>query len=122
MSQVRKRIQEINNPAVHSRRSFTTIGKVLKVHEKTNTCSVQYINNDGNYSNKDNVHIQIFMPGFIGWFPKVDDYVLISVSERNMAITGPADDAYHINTRGKIKTQKEVLSNTYGSTMAGSIF
>lgn len=122
MSEVRKKIQEINNPAVHSRRSFTTVGKIIKTNEKTNTCSVQYLNNDGFYSNKDNVHIQILMPGFIGWFPKVDDFVSVSISERNVIVTGPADDAYYMNTRGKIKTQKEILSSTYGSTMAGTIF
>lgn len=122
MSEVRKRIQEINNPAVHSRRSFTTVGKIIKINEKTNTCSVQYLNNDGFYSNKDNVHIQILMPGFIGWFPKVDDFVSLSISERNIVVTGPADDAYYMNTRSKTKTQKEVLSSTFGSTMAGTIF
>lgn len=122
MSEIRKRIQEINNPAVHNRRSFTTVGKVTHINEKTNTCSIQYINNDGYYSNKDNVHIQIFMPGFIGWFPRVDDFVCVSVNERNISITGPADDAYQVNTRSRIKTEKEILSSTYGSTMSGSIF
>lgn len=122
MSEIKKRIQEINNPAVHNRRSFTTVGKVTKINEKTNTCSVQYINNEGSYSNKDNVHIQLIMPGFIGWFPKVDEYVCLSIVESNMLVTGPADNTYSSKTRSKIQTKKEILSNEYGSTLAGSIF
>lgn len=122
MNQVRRKIQDINNPAVHNRRSFTTVGKVTKINEKTNTCSVQYINNEGSYSNKDNVHIQLIMPGFIGWFPKVDDYVCLSVTERNMTVTGPADNMYASTTRAKVQTKKEILSNDYGSTLAGNIF
>lgn len=122
MSEIKRRIQEINNPAVHNRRSFTTVGKVTKINEKTNTCSIQYINNEGSYSNKDNVHIQILMPGFIGWFPKVDDFVCVSIVERNIVVTGPADNTYSMTTRSRIQTKKEILSNDYGSTLAGSIF
>lgn len=122
MSQIKRKIQEINNPAVHNRRSFNTVGKVTKINEKTNTCSVQYINNEGSYSNKDNVHIQLIMPGFIGWFPKVDEYVYLSIVERNMVVVGPADNMYSSETRSKIQTKKEILSNEYGSTLAGNIF
>lgn len=122
MSEIRKKIQDINNPAVHSRRSFTTTALVTNISEKTNTCSIQYINNDGLYSNKDNVYVQIIMPGFIGWFPKKDDYVKISITERNIVIMGPADDSYQTQTRSKIQSRKEILSNQFGDTMAGSIF
>lgn len=122
MSEIRKKIQAINNPAVHNRRSFTTVGKITKINEKTNTCSVQYINNEGSYSNKDNVYVQLFMPGFIGWFPKVEDFVCLNITERNLVITGPADNTYAMSTRSKIQTQKEILANDFGSTLAGSIF
>lgn len=122
MSEIKKRIQDINNPAVHNRRSFTTIGKVTKINEKTNTCSIQYINNEGYYSNKDNVHVQLLIPSVIGWFPKVDDYVNVNITERNIVIAGPAEDAYVMHTRSKVQTKKEITASNYGSTLAGNIF
>ncbi len=119
---IKNKIKQINNPTVNNRRSFTTVGKIIAINEKTNECDIQYLNNDGNYSNKTNVYVKLNMPGVLGWFPKKDDFVSVEITDMSITIVGPAEDRYEVNTRPTIQTPKEALSSNIGCTMAGMIF
>lgn len=121
MSEIRNKLQEVNNPAIMNRRSFTTVGRILEINEKQNTCKVQYIDNLGYYKTRENVYVKLFAPGFIGWFPKVDEAVEITLNESNILITGPYSYDYS-KTSGQVKLNKDILYENKGGTICGSIF
>lgn len=121
MSDVLNKIQQINNPAVHNRRFINTIGKILAINEKSNTCKVQYIDNNGYYKIKDNICVKLIAPSIIGWFPKVDETVEIQINETNMIITGPFSYDY-IKKQSTIKNNKDILYDNIAGTIGGAIF
>lgn len=118
---IKDKILQMDSPAAHSRRSFMTVGKVTKSNEKINTCSVQYSNSQGYTSNKENVQVQLYSPGFHNWFPKVDEVVTLNISESYIKIIGPANSAYS-KTRADYSLKKDILSSNFGGTLAGNIF
>lgn len=121
MNNITNKIQQINIPAVHNRRNFTTTGKILSINEKANNCTVQYVDNNGYYTNKENVYIKLISPGVIGWFPKVDEIVQLQIAESNVSIIGPTEYNYS-SIVDKIKLNKDILSESLCGTIGGSIF
>lgn len=122
MSEIRKRIQQVTTPAIQNRRSFTTTGTITKVSEKTNTCTVRYIDKEGYSSNKDNVQVQINSPGIFGWFPKIGEQVIIELYDKKMIITGPLQKEYSSAFRSQYALEKEILHTNVGGTVSGMIF
>ncbi len=118
---IKDKILQMDSPAAHSRRSFTTVGRVTRADEKINTCSVQYSNSQGYISNKENVQVQLYSPGLFTWFPNVDDLVTLNISESYIKIIGPANSAYSKN-RAENSLKKDILSTNFGGSIAGSIF
>ena len=121
MSNAKKKIQQLNDPAVHNRRFLNTIGKILKINEKNNTCKVQYVDNNGYYKISDNVYVKLIAPSIIGWFPKVDDIVEIQINESNVLITGPYSYDYS-KQQSLIKKDKDILFDNIAGTIGGVIF
>lgn len=121
MSDVMNKLKQVNDPAVHNRRFINSIGKIISINEKANTCRVQYIDNDGYYKIIDNVFVKVLYPGIIGWFPKIDDMVELQINENFIIITGPYSYDYN-NIQSKIKTTKDILHDNVEGTICGSIF
>ena len=119
---VKQKIQQITNPAVVNRRSFTTHAKIVKAYEKNNFCDIKYLNKDGDYVFKKEVIVQLTAPGLIAWFPKEDDLVVVQISDSNIIITGPLEVEYGTKIRSSINMKKDILSSSFGSTLNGHIF
>lgn len=122
MNKVKEKIQQVSHPAIVNRRSFTTTGIVTKVCENTNTCRVRYIDKEGYYSNKDNVEVQVTSPGFFGWFPKIEEEVIIEIYDKNIMITGPLVKNYGASYRSRYALKQEILHSNVGGTISGMIF
>lgn len=122
MNEFRKKIQETSTPAVHNRRAFTTVAKVTASDEINNVCSIEFVDKDGYKSNKNNVPVQISIPGFIGWFPDIDEYVNIDEINGILIITSKYQQGYGSTIRSNNQTKKDIYTTSFGGTMAGSIF
>ena len=122
MNEFGKKISETATPAVHNRRAFTTVAKVTETDEINNVCSIEFVDKDGYKSNKNNIPVQIFAPGFIGWFPDVNEYVNIQEINGMFIITSKYQQGYGSAIRSKNKNKKDIYTTSFGGTMAGSIF
>jgi hypothetical protein len=122
VSEFRKKIHETTTPAVHNRRAFTTVARVTASDEINNLCSIEFVDKDGYKSNKNNIPVKVFAPGFIGWFPDVNEYVNIEETNGVFIITSKNEQGYGSAIRSKNKTKKDIYTTSFGGTMAGSIF
>lgn len=112
---IKDKILNLTSPTVHNRRSFTTIGTVLKVDEKNSCCNVRYIDNEGNYINKKNVSVRITDPKIQSWFPKEGDMVIIEMNEHSLYIDGPHYHNNNMKEKGEYRSGNNILSSaSYG--------
>lgn len=122
MSTFKSRIQkEIVAPAGHIRRTFTIIGTVIESDEKNNFCSVRFIDKDGYMSNKNNVPVVLYNSSIIDWFPKIGELVNIEQNGELVRIISKYEGAYGIHTRPGTELKKDVLCDSFDSTIAGVI-
>lgn len=121
MSQFFKTIQDKTNPAVHNRRDFSTVAKVISSDQINNVCSIEFIDKSGYKSNKDNVPVKIYVPGFIGWFPKSGDLVNIDTESDAYIITSAYESGYASNHRPGNQLKKDIYSGASGGPVGGTI-
>lgn len=122
MSEFSRKIKELNTPTIQNRREYSVVAKVTAINEKNNVCSIEFIDKEGYRSNKDNVPVKIILPGFVAWFPKVNEKVIVEIKENYLTITGKVEDGYGSVIRPKFTTKQDIYSTSFGGTMAGSIF
>lgn len=103
---------DIVNPAVANRGEILRkLAVVTKADEANNLCSIKYVDKDARESNKDNVPVRIYSPGFQDWFPEVDEVVTIEESDGMPVITGVPEEAYAINIAGQNDLESDMLSD-----------
>lgn len=89
-----------------------TIGKVIDCSERSNTCTINYINNENKPEIKTNVIIRIADPEHIGWYPKENDYVLVKIDGFQPVVIG---DATHLTNRNKLREKTKFDNNIFAS-------
>ena len=92
--------------------SVETIAKVIESSERSNTCTINYINNEGKPEIQTNVYVRLSDPETLGWYPKKDDYVLIKL-EANMPII--IGDATQMVSRNKLREKTKFENNIFAS-------
>lgn len=89
-----------------------TIAKVIESSKRSNTCTINYINNENNAEIKTNVVVRISDPDTLGWYPKKDDYVLIKLSGNVPIIIGDATQMVYNN---KLREKTSFVNNIFAS-------
>lgn len=97
--------------------SIETIAKVIESSERANTCTINYINNEGKAEIKTNVVVRLADPDNLGWYPEKDDYVIIKLDANNPVIIGSADQ---LVSKNKLR-EKTKFENNIFSTLTESI-
>lgn len=122
MSEIKNKIKtSIADPAAESRKVTLQTGIVIKANEKSNTCNVSYIRNDGKKINEENVPLLLNNISNMMWFPKEKEEVLIQIRENNVYILGPSYRQYN-TIRDKIKLKHDIFTDTNTDTLGGFIF
>lgn len=119
---LKNKILEQSNSVVQNRKDFTTIGKVTKIEESSNICTIEYLNANGILVEKNGVQVDCNIPNLISWFPKVNENVVVKISEDRISIQRTYSGNYSKDIRPKTKTEKEKLCDRFGSTLTGMIF
>lgn len=102
--------------------SLSSIAGIVKeTNEGANNCTVSFTDNNGAKQVKSNVPILITSKGFIDWFPKVNEQVLLQYKNGILYVVGPTYNDYS-SIRKDIKTEKDILTSTFIDTMGGYIF
>lgn len=92
--------------------SVETIAKVIESSERANTCTINYINNEGKAEIKTNVSVRLADPESLGWYPTKDDYVIIKLEANNPVITG---DASQLISKNKLREKTKFENNIFAS-------
>ena len=122
MNEIKNKIKtSIADPAAESRKVTLQTGIVIKANEKSNTCNVSYIRNDGKKINEENVPLLLNNISNMMWFPKEKEEVLIQIRENNVYIIGPSYRQYN-TIRDKIKLKHDIFTDTNTDTLGGFIF
>lgn len=114
--------QNVVNPIGRSDRAQKTNALITKANSKRNTCSIQYINNEGKKSNRDNVPVRIYSKGILGWFPETDDNVTIEVTGEHIEIVAVTDISYIGNVKSKLKLKGDIMSDSLIDVSSGFLF
>ena len=102
--------------------SITTLAGIVKeTNEGANNCTVSFTDNNGAKQVKSNVPILITNKGFVDWFPKVNDSVLLQYKSDILYVVGPTYNNYN-NIRKDIKVEKDILTASFLDTMGGYVF
>lgn len=92
--------------------SVETIAKVIDASERANTCTINYINNEGKAEIKTNVSVRLADVENLGWYPEKDDYVLIKLEANNPIIIG---DASQLIYKNKLREKTKFKNNIFAS-------
>ena len=123
MSLKSRLIENIVSPVATDKSTSSIDAKVTKVNERSNTCSIKYINNEGIPVEQANVPVQLHNIGIIDWFPKLNEHVLITTKGKgDITITGPSYGRNYNNIRYLTKLTEDIYSDISSATMGGYIF
>lgn len=92
--------------------SIETVAKVISSSERSNTCTINYINAENKAEIKTNVAVRISDTESLGWYPAKDDYVLIKVDCGNPVIIG---DASQLMSNNKLREKTKFENNIFAS-------
>lgn len=92
--------------------SFETIAKVIECSEKSNVCTINYLDTEDKPQIKVGVPIMLSDPNNIGWYPKANDYVVIKLNGTEPIIIG---DAMHLLFKNKGKENAMSETNIFSS-------
>lgn len=96
-----------------------TPGKILDADEKSNYCTLQYIDSLGKPQKKSQVQVS---PQNINWFPKKDDFVLVELNgDNNPVIVAEYITDYQSDVRGKTRLKNDTLPDDAGTCIGGQI-
>jgi hypothetical protein len=110
----------VSNAAQHINNSITTVGVVTDSDEMNNTCSVRYVDKDGQKRNRDNVVVRLYGSG-TDYFPAKDDTVVIEETGDTCVVIARHVGNYAMDVRSKMKLVKDIFSDSGGSEPGGSI-
>lgn len=123
MSQLKdKLVQNIVAPVASSHSATFLDAIVLRTNEKANTCDVKYKDNQGVTVTQKNVPVELIADNIIGWFPKENEHVNITIKSGGLFITGPSYGRNYDLVRNKTKLKKDIYSDSSSYFLGGFIF
>jgi len=114
--------EKVGRPAASNRGLDYTVGKITGIDEQNDSCSVIYLNKDGQKQSADNVSVRYYGLGAMSWFPKVNDVVYIEGCDGVLTITTPCYGNYSADIRTKETLDSDTIPKSTGSTCGGSVF
>jgi hypothetical protein len=108
--------QQIAEPAVHNRSSQYTVAKVTQSNEKNNTCSISFIDKNGQPRTASGVQMRLYNQSMIDWFPKVNELVNINDSGGIYEIVSKYTENYAATARCGTELKRDIHSSICNST------
>lgn len=90
---------------------------VTESNHKANEVSIAYVDSNGSYGNKSNVQVRQY-GNVNGWFPSVDDVVIVQQKLDNMIVVARAFDP---SNRKDMQLTHDVYSDTNKYAVGGVI-
>lgn len=115
-------MENIVAPAITNRSAAFYSGKIISANEKSNTCTVRYINANGITVTQKNVPVQLSNVNIIDWFPKENDKVKVIEKEGLIAIEGPIYTNSYASIRSTIELTEDIYSDSSNYFMGGYIY
>lgn len=109
-------------PAVLNRSAAFYEGRIKKADERSNTCTVEYTNNQGVTTSQTNVAVKLSNIGIIDWFPKVNEKVQVTEKEGSIQITGPIYSGDYSAVRSQMKLKEDIFTDSSNYFIGGSIY
>ena len=117
------KIRDISNDNTINVGYFTCTAYVSEASEVSNTCTITYIDSNGNQRTQKNIPVKINAQyGLIEWFPNNGDYVTLEVKNVVCQIISPSVDNYFKQLRHSRDTNNNILTTYYNYTLGGTIF
>jgi hypothetical protein len=122
MNEITKKLKEnLIDPAANGRSASTLLGTIISVNEKTNSCSVSFVRQDGKKNNKDNVPVMLTNKSIIDWFPEEGETVLLQEKNTVIYITGPSYSNYG-DIKKSITLKNDIFSESFLDVLGGFLF
>lgn len=122
MNEIQKKLKEnLIDPAASGRSSSTLLGTVISTNERTNSCSISFVRQDGKKNNKDNVPVMLTNKSIIDWFPEAGETVLLQEKNTVIYITGPSYSTYG-DIKKSIELKNDIFSESYMDVLGGFLF
>lgn len=106
------------NSATHINNSITTVGIITGSDESNNTCSILYIDKNGNNQNRENVVVRLYGNG-ADWFPAIGDTVVIEDTGDTVVVVARHVGNYSMDVRSRRQLRQDILSDTGGCQLVG---
>lgn len=121
MSKIKDIIQQyMINPAMNNRgETHYKVAKIIKTYEDKNECSIEYIDKDRIFSNKDSVAVRIYNPYGDNWFPQKGDIVTIEEIDGTPVITGMPEELYSTKIRTAKQLEKDIHPDNVSTNTDG---
>ena len=98
------------NPTIHGMNMINTIGVVQDSDESNNTCTVQYIDKNGNKRNRENVIVRLYGAG-TDWFPSKGETVIVEETEDTCVVIARHVGNYDMDVRSKMELKQDKYSD-----------
>lgn len=123
MSQLKdKLVQNIVAPVASSHSATFLDAIVLNANEKSNVCDIEYRDNQGVIVTQKNVPLEIINNNMIGWFPKNNEHVIVTIKGGDLFISGPSYGKNYDIVRNKMEQKKDIYSDESSYFLGGFIF
>ena len=97
--------------------AMSTIAKVTEVNKTSNTCTVEYINGNGQKTTSKDAFVDMRNTD---WFPKVNDCVLIKITGNSILVESQYTQDYAKDIMKKSKLKNDTTPDSDG-TCGGNI-
>lgn len=120
MKPLKKVISEnIVNPIHHHHARHVLPGRVVRTFDDDNTCTVNYTDLQG-YENQQRVSVRVADPN--GWFPGVNDSVILEETAGTMFVTGPHTEQYNTDWQPRNRLQHDIYDDGQTDTSPGCVY
>lgn len=117
-----KLVENIIAPVANSHSATFIRATVNSVDEKSNTCTVTYVNQEGVTVKQENIPIKLNNVSFIDWFPKAKEIVSVSVKKNEIYVTGPDYQGDYSTVRNRIQLTQDIYSDDSSYFIGGYIY
>ncbi len=98
------------NTTIHGMNSIDTIGLIKESDDSNNTCTVQYVDKNGNKRLRENVMVRLYGSG-TDWFPSPGDNVIVQETEDTCIVVARHVGNYDMDVRSKMELKQDKFSD-----------
>lgn len=98
--------------------SLRSLGIVVKVDEKSNTCGIQYRDKKNRRITKYGVHIRTDS-SVVGWFPDINDQVIVEINNGVPTVIGEYEKQSAITNKSRTTLDNDIYSDNLSCETAG---